>query len=58
MYEKTTSSDNAHGRSQGQNFTEANMSITSPAWYVVKRSLWKPNNLPLFNLGCWYLWWL
>jgi len=40
-----------HGRSKGQTFTEANMLITSPVRYVVKSILWKPNILPLFNLG-------
>jgi len=32
------------------------MLITPPVWYVVKCILWKPNILPLFNLGWWYLW--
>jgi len=32
-------------------FTQKNMLITSPVWYVVKYILWKPNILPLFNLG-------
>ena len=34
---------------KSQIFTEANMLITSPAWYVIKCSLWRPNILPLFN---------
>jgi len=29
--------------------------ITSQVGYVDKGSLWKPNILPLFNLGWWYL---
>jgi len=40
-----------HGHSQSQIFTDANMLITSPAWYVVTCSLWRPNILPLFNQG-------
>jgi len=30
---------------------DANMLITSPVGYFVKGILWKPNVLPLFNLG-------
>jgi len=45
-----------HSRGQGQVFTPANMLITSPVGNVVKCSLWRPNILPLFNLGSWYLW--
>jgi len=40
-----------HGRSQGQILTEANILITSLVGNVDKRSLWKPNILPLLNLG-------
>jgi len=47
-----------HGHSQSQIFTEANMLITSLAWYVVKCSLWRLNILPLLNQGLQYLWWL
>ena len=37
--------------SQGQIFTEANMLIPSPVSCVVQCILWRPNLLPLFNLG-------
>jgi len=40
-----------HGHSQSQIFTEANMLITPPTWYVVKCSLWRPNILPFFVHG-------
>jgi len=34
------------------------MLIMCPVEYVVKCSLWRPNILPLFNLGWKYLRWL
>jgi len=40
------------GRSQGQIFTEENVLIASPVGNVVKRNLWRPNMLSVFNLGC------
>jgi len=42
-----------HRRSQGQVFTEANFLIMSPVRYIFYCGLWKPNILPLFNLGWW-----
>ena len=47
-----------HCCSQSQIFTEANILIMSPVWYVVKYSLWRPNILSLFNLGWENVWWL
>jgi len=40
-----------HGCSQGQIFTEATILIMAPVRYVFYCSLWRPNILPLFNLG-------
>jgi len=45
-----------HGRSQSQIFTETNMLITLPVWYVVKCSYGDLTSCPY--LVWWYPWWL